>query len=415
MTGSPFRTRTVVVLAIAGGVSLVAGFLWSVFGPEISTAPSSSHDAFSRSAVGHRALVELLRALDIPVETSRVRTAAKAERASLLVVAEPNLDERPDGEAVLRGLLSTKAPVLLVLPKWHERTAGPGRVEEVWWRDVGEVSRVLHQVEAALAIVRPAKVASWRTRGGVEGTPEVARPQLLARSRLAGFEPLVASDEGAALVGRLERDDEPDVTIVADPDLLEVHGLHRGDNAAIVVGLVEAARRGDGPVVVDETLHGHEYDPSVFRELFRWPLVLATVMAALASAFWLWSGIGRFGAPLRLAPDTDRGTRELVARTAELLHRGGHGAHVLSRYLASSIQEVARTTQAPPGLSGPALDEWLAHLEAARSPATTLAVLRRRVGEARLAGPRDARRLVGTAGAIHAWRREMTHGAVGGS
>ena len=417
MNASPFRTRTIVVLAVACGTSLVAGFLWSVFGPEIAIPPSSSQDAFSRSAVGHRALVETLREVGIPVETSRTRTAAKAERASLLIVAEPDLTTKRDGARVLAALLESSAPVLVVLPKWSERGGDAGRVDAVGWLPASQVAEVLHAVDPALSVVRPDHpVESWKTRDDIPDLdPDVPRPQLLARSLIKGFRPLVEAPDGSALVAVMAREDASDVTVVADPDLLENHGLHRGANAPLAVAIVAAARRGDGPVLVDETLHGNEYDPSVFRELFRWPLVLATATATLAAALWLWSGMGRFGAPARPTPDGDRGTRDLVARTAELLHRGGHGAHVLARYLASAVQEVARTTQAPQGLSGAALDEWLRHVESARKPSRTLSELRQRVSEAKAMAPRDARRLVTTAGAIHAWRREMTHGAVGGS
>jgi hypothetical protein len=416
VTPSPFRTRTVVVLVAGSLVSLLAGFFWSVFGPEISLPPQAATDAYSRSAVGHRALVESLRDLGVPVETSRTRTMAKARRASLVVVAEPDPDLSDTALTELRAILDSTAPVLLVLPKWAPSADPFGRVAHVTWKDEEMVLDVLHEASADLSIARPSSApAPWSTLD-LDGTPSLSRPQLLKRPRLPAFEPLVTAANGDVLAGVLHREgDLRDVTIVADPDLVENHGLHQGDNAVLAVSLVTRAREGGGPVVVDETLHGHAYVPSVFRSLFRWPLALATLQAFLAAVVWVWAGIGRFGAPSPPAVATERATRDLVARTADLLHRGRHGAHVLARYLASAVHDVARTTQAPAGLSGPALDEWMLGLEAARRPSKTLASLRARVGEARAAGPRDARKLVATASAIHAWRREMTHGAVGGS
>jgi hypothetical protein len=413
VTPPVFRGGTVAVLACVGAVSLLVGLLWGVFGPDLGTPPTSGTDAYSRSAIGHRAFVETLRAAGIPVETSRARTAEKGERASLVIVAEPDLERRANSYDDYRSVLASGAPVLLVLSKWRGEESEPGRVAKVAWRSGEAVEAPLHEVDPSLSIARPEPASLFWARGVLPETPELLHPQLLAPTALASVERLVESSEGHVLAAVIHRAAGQPVTVVADPDLLSNHGLGRGDNALLAVALVARARDGEGPVVVDETLHGHAYDPSVFRELFRWPLALGTAAAAIAAGLWLWSGMGRFGAPAPPEPVGAAGTTELVARTADLLHRGGHGPHVLGRYLASAVAEVARATQAPADASGKALDAWLAHLEAARAPTRTLASLRTRVADAREAGPRDARRLVDTAMAVHAWRREMTHGAVG--
>src|SRR6185436_16030104 len=110
------------------------------------------------------------------------------------------------------------------------------------------------------------------------------------------------------------------------------HGLARGDNAAIALAAIEAERPVGGVVVVDETLHGHVAAPSLWRELFDFPLSLATLSVLLALAFLLWAAMGRFGKP---RPDTrplGAGKRYLIDNTAELTRHGGHAAHALERY-----------------------------------------------------------------------------------
>ena len=96
MSEASFRPRTVLILALVGGTSLLAFCLLLAFGDEFSEVSSHEGDAFSRSALGHHAFVALLEELDVPVVVSRSATARKLRDSSVLVVAEPPADpEQP--------------------------------------------------------------------------------------------------------------------------------------------------------------------------------------------------------------------------------------------------------------------------------------------------------------------------------
>src|SRR5262249_56525747 len=90
---------------------------------------SSGPDAFSRSALGHRAFLDLARGRGIPVLVSRHDSARRAGTGGVLVLAEPRLesDQSPRARR-MEAILAAAHTVLLVLPKWTGRDdpARPG-------------------------------------------------------------------------------------------------------------------------------------------------------------------------------------------------------------------------------------------------------------------------------------------------
>src|SRR5262249_21239120 len=88
-----FSPRTLVIIIAVGVLAFVGMLYLQLFGdagdPDYEVGPST----YSRSAIGHKALLETLRQLDIPVLISRFKSAEKATDGSLLVLAEPNVGE----------------------------------------------------------------------------------------------------------------------------------------------------------------------------------------------------------------------------------------------------------------------------------------------------------------------------------
>ena len=76
----------ILIVLVLVGVSLLAGIILSVFGPEIFPVESVGPDSYSRSAVGHHGFVALLEELDVPVLVSRSGTALKAGKGSVVLV-----------------------------------------------------------------------------------------------------------------------------------------------------------------------------------------------------------------------------------------------------------------------------------------------------------------------------------------
>src|SRR6185295_9798356 len=106
----------------------------------------------------------------------------------------------------------------------------------------------------------------------------------------------------------------------------------RGDNAPIMISLVERLRGKDGTAVVDESIHTKARRPSLARELFGFPIVLGVLQALIALVIVVWAGLGRFGRPEPVAVGLARGKTALIDNIADLLRIGGHAGPALARY-----------------------------------------------------------------------------------
>jgi hypothetical protein len=397
---APFSRRALALVIGVGLASFAVAVGIAVLG-DGSAPPSAGADSYSRSALGHHALVELLRRLDVPVVVSRHDSVARAATRGVVVVAEPRLLGDP---ARVGALLDQAGTALVVLPKWHG-AADPGHrawIARADLYDLADVNAVLAACGLPGRAVRPGAPARWTIADGLDlgaAEPTLAGPQLIEGS---GLDPVVSAGD-AILVGHVARGDR-ELWVLTDPDLVANHGLGRGDNAVLAVAILDKLRNG-GPVVVDETLHGHVSLPSVWRELATFPLSLAPASALLALLALVWAGTGRFGAPVPAGPGLRAGKLTLIDNIAELMRSGDHVAFALDRFLQLTVQEVARRTHAPPGAEPRA---WLAQLERTRRPHTGLDALDREVRAVRAEGALAA------AARIHRWRQEMIDGSVDG-
>jgi hypothetical protein len=407
---APFGRRGARWLAAIAGLSLVASGLLAMFA-DVFEVPSFGPDTFSPSAVGHRAAAALLRDLGFRVVASRSRTADKVTDGAVLVVAEPRLlpaELDPRSGERLEAMLERATRVLLVLPK---RLAAPDQLRPRWIAatapfPLGEAQRVLEAAGVKGKVVRPERSAA--SFDGPLPTPAIEAPQLVVSDEL---EPLVSTAEGMLAGERVA--DGTHLVVLADPDVLATHGLGRADDAVLLVRLLErlGARPGDGPAIVfDETLHGLEAEPSLARELLRWPLVLATLQAALVLALLAWAALIRFGRSRRAQAGLAPGKTLLVENTADLLRRGGHTALIVAAYWRAAREAIAHALR-PAGNARADLEGWLANLASSRSREDALAAVERSVAALTGPGRCSEEEALRAARAAHEFREEMTHGA----
>ena len=190
------------------------------------------------------------------------------------------------------------------------------------------------------------------------------------------IQPIISCDQGV-LLGVVEVPGaRGTVYLLTDPDLIATHGLRRGDNALAAVRIIEAIRRSGGPVVFEETIHGHTAYPSVWRELFRFPLVLVTLQLALSALVLLWLAMVRFGAPLPAVGRLAAGKRFLIDHMAAVQRLNGHTPDAVRRYYHRTVRLVAQRLNIPPAVEGDALDARIARSESIRRPTVALTDVR---------------------------------------
>jgi len=454
-----FRRRTAIWLAVICGASLLAALIVGALSHELSEDTSDGGDAFSRSAIGHHALVRWLRTSGVDVVVSRDRSASKSGPAAPLVVAEPTLltAGRVSREGIpltvglvemLREAESHHAPIVVVLPKW-EGTPMPdhyGWIGGAALRPEADVAEVLEAVVriavSADEIVRPAKPGTWSSVLGRRLVPTLDTAQLMHPS--PELEPLVWCEQGILIARATDRS----IYVLSDPDLLNNSGLGRGDNALVAddlflselghppsltvmgaspprhpsdsahgapllrpndSGTSSPEERSSMTLVLDETLHGFGRPPSLWADLLRFPLLLVTLHLVGLTALVLWATMLRFGKALRVRPRLAPGKQALVESTAELLDAGGHEVESLAHYFRMSVRQAAAACALPPGLVDQDPIAELAALGRARGLTDDLEVLQGEVAaaEGQRATPRHC---LAVAAKIHRFCQEIAHG-----
>lgn len=411
MSDSPFSRRAVAWLVAVSTASFATWLVVGLIAPEPADVGSADADAYSRSAIGHRAFVEWMRAQDIPVMVSRFDSGTRAGTQALLVVAEPRLDhDAPARTRKMQQMLRSSRRTLLVLPKWggHEDRAHPGWLDRAELVPGAAVARALKDADVPAGYALPAGDGVQACEGA-PANPTLQRPQLLRPTGQPGLRPLIACADGWLLA---EREDALGgrLLILSDPDVLSNHGLGDGDNATVAWAVLGYARRPGQAVVLDETLHGHERVPSLWRELFTFPLAVASFQGLLVVSFLVWAGLGRFGAPVPTKAALSAGKGVLVENTAALLRLGGHSAYTLGRYLESLKYEVARTLHAPAGLAPAELRDRLRRLGRRRRVTEDLAALETSVARLRSSAAPPPGAVLTVARRVHRWRQEMLSG-----
>ncbi len=350
---------------VAGGafVSLLASLYLLLTPGEVSVVDSVGADGYSRSAIGHRGLVDLLRELDEPVV--QLRHSRPLQDCGLLVVAEPH-ELEGDELRRLAAAVEQAPATLLVLPKrsgWRdpesrhwiagEAQLGVAEARQPLEALLGEASRSAPEVQ------REPVPASWRVPADWP-EPTFAGPvQLLAR-RGTRIDAWIECDAGV-LLGTIG-----DLVVLADPDLIANHGLHRGRNAELALAMLRHLNDG-GAYVFDERIHGHRRDPSIWDEAGRFPFVLVPVHLLLLLALTLWIAAGRFGVPLPAPPAIAAGKAFLIENIVALLRRGGRAGHAVRRYARQRVRMAAERLHAPTGLGDDACRDFL--LRRLRDPA----------------------------------------------
>ncbi len=399
-----FQPRTAALLIAVGIFAFLSFIVFSILAGDAGRARTASANSFSNSAIGHKAFTNLLRELDVPIVVSRNQSALRAIGGSLLMVLEPN-----PGAAweELRGTFHLADKVIVTLPK---RFGVPRADKPDWLSKAQLLSRsvpgaILRSFAPGASLVRLEGEVEWNAQN-IGPPPSIPNIQLM---RGAGLEPLIASEEGIFLA-RVNVDGK-EIYLLSDPDFLANHGLKKGGNARLVMGILDYLRDGDEGVVLDETVHGFLKVPSLWRSLLEFPLVVATVVALVAMGLLTWAATGRFGPLQPLAPPLQPGHAGLIENATRLLFTTGHEAEILQRYWRVQLRDVLHALHVPARLGERETREWLARLEIARGLKERAEAFENEVAFCAAGQSRDRRRLLKLARRIYLWKRELLNGS----
>lgn len=332
--------RTAALLILLGGAAFCAFLALAVVmdpADRTVTGPSS----YSRSAVGHAGLAGLLREAGYDVQVNRSRLGRSIAPEDVLLILEPNL--RFHTVADLQRLMEGKRRVVVALPKWAPANAMPRRgwIDEASLLSKGTAGKVARSVVVPASIRRSETDGPRIDRLG-SGTPTIEDDLQLVNSDQ--LDALLANPDGI-LVGEMT-DGDAQIIVLADPDIIANHGLHRGGNARLALGLIERLEPSpDATIHFDETLHGFAIVPSLPRLLMVPPFLAATLLVLGTVAITVWRAAAGFGRPHAAGqpgPVFGSGHETLLRNAGRLLAAGDHAVYIADRYAKVSLEEAAR-------------------------------------------------------------------------
>ncbi len=405
--GELFSGRILVIIIGVGILAFVGMLYLQVFSSGAEPTLEVSPTTYSSSALGHKALLQLLSRLEVPVVVSRFKTGEKAGRGSLLLLLEPDAG---DAAKDLIGGFGNLPHGLLALPKWggvvdSRKPSWIGRMEPL---PATLIDPILKQAQIGGRIQRASGTFTLDLPE-FGGTIELTDPQTIHG---ASLKPIVTL-QGGILIGETRLGGGRQ-WVLADPDLLSNHGIDQADNALVAVALIDRLRPPGGVVVIDETIHGFEQRPNLFNAAFRLPFVIVTLSAAIAVLLAVWAGIRRFGRPQPEGRVLQPGKVTLIRSTADLLHQAGRRSGavelVLTRYLRAQIADTLAQVNGPRGLDDSQQITWLDQLANTQRKQPRLRPLAESIEAAARAhgDPLQALRL---AAELNAWKQEFLHGS----
>jgi len=414
--GGRFSPRTVLVLVLVGVFSLAALSVLSAYAPDLRKGDNGAAHALSRSALGFAAAARLMDATGQPVVLSR--TALKDEGALLILTPAPYHD------AATVAAVPYDGSRLVVLSKW---TGGPHRTRPGWI----DRAQLVPPPLAARAVPRKpvAAPAGKPAEQEAKGRREVPAAQLKRRSTTARVRlfrpdgtalgatgpvrslqtvsgpeliPVIVDETGAAVVAM---DEGTGAYVLADPDLLNNHGLKSLETAASARAILRTIWAGDGPVAFDLTLHGFGKPRSVLRQMLEPPLLGATFALLLAAGLVAWQAFVRFGPQRRQGRALALGKRALADNTAGLVRLARREHRMAEPYARLVRAATARAVAAPRDLDDAQLDAFLDRFGRQAGAHQSWSVLAAEARSAR--NPADLLRI---ARSLHRWKLEMTRG-----
>ncbi|MEJ1969409.1 MAG: DUF4350 domain-containing protein [Rhizomicrobium sp.] len=336
--GAPLVSpRVAVALVLVSALSALAFLALNAYAPDLRSDKSGGATVISKSAIGFAGLRTLLENMQVDVDVGR-ETPGNGQFSLVILTPEPF------GDAKALTALARLGPRLIVLPKWNV-AEDP---DHAGW--VTKFDALSPEAGGAVLadFAKTAKLAQrkgvYRTRlVGFEGfrlkAPSVpVSVEQLQTVAGPNLENTVVDDEGKAVVAHLRG---TQTYILADPDVMDNHGIADPAMARIAYALVQALRVRDSAVSFDVTLDGFRRSPDLLKTVFSPPFLGATLCVLLAAGFLGFHAMSRFGAPRRVGRVFAFGKRALADNTAAVIRMMKREPAMAPRYAQAVLHQTA--------------------------------------------------------------------------
>ena len=388
-----FNRSAMILTAAVGSLAFVAMLVLGAYAPDLRSGKNGGAHALSNAGTGFSGLVRLAEATG---RNPRVVRHDQQLADEALVVLTPE-DPGTDLTEVLQR--RTGKATLVVLPKWLTQPdkQRPGWVHILGPMHSGMPEGVLapqHKYVVERAKGRRAPLAS------ASHAPAEMRffepPLVQGLKANPELRPLVWDSGGRILLGQIGH---LPFYILADPDLIDNHGIADRRQAAAALAMLDFLNSTDSDqILFDVTLNGLGSSRSPLRLAFDPPFLAVTVAIFATLLLAALQGVARFGAPERPVRAIAFGKTALVDNSAALIRKAGREASLGRRYADLIRERAAALFRLPAPLSGSAVDERLDNLHPSRRFSEVAAATE----QARTRGE-----LLGEARALHRWVEEI--------
>lgn len=388
------KRRLIVTISIAV-LGLLMAILTSVFSEDDkSAAPDATLS--SESAIGHKAFLTMLDELRLDAQADFNPIMAMIEQKGVIVFLEPNPSEIAPSD--LKRRFKGEAAVV-VLPKWlavpNEET--PRFIQAAVWMENKAVQDMARAVVADATIVRSGDTTGF-TSNSFKIQPLLSRPQLIRSAKLT---PLIV--QGTDILLGSVKQGKTTVYILSDPDLLNNHGLIKGNNATLAVRILDKARN-KGAISFDGSVQKIIGAMSLWRQLFLPPLLGLLLLAVASIGLLIWHSAQRLLPATKRDVGLANGKMGLVENSAALFDPLEHRRFLKQRYLESAIADIATVMPSIARLQGNARMQALELLGTNRKASDSIGALQNLVDIEGVSAAVAGRR-------IYAWKQEILRGA----
>ena len=355
-----FSRGTMLVVVAIGVLAFVAMLVLGAYAPDLRSGKNGGAHALSNAATGFSGLVRLAEATGRHPQIVRAENMLDSEDLAVITPEDPSAD--------LTKILQLRGPraTLIVLPKWWTQRDA----KHSGWVNVRNLVPV-YWPQNVLAPEHDLKIRRTKEKGTPLRTVHPTAPaelgfvapevtQFMAGAR---FEPVVVDHGGRMVIGKLK---DRSLYVLADPDLLNNHGMADAKQAAAALALLDFLNSTDaGGILFDVTANGLGHSRSPLKLAFDPPFLGVTLIIFAGLLLAGWQAVVRFGEPRRSQRALAFGKAALVDNSAALIRKAGREADLGWRYVDTVRDRAAALFRLPPWLKGRELDERLDALPAA--------------------------------------------------